>query len=79
VIQLEERREVWIGGVGCCGLCGAVWPGVCHAERQFGLQCPSCGAQSGTVVDVEAVVEEGLEEAHGDRLVATEVVWGLPP
>ncbi len=60
VIELECYRNVWIGGLGLCGSCGALWRGVCHEDRQWGLECPKCHEMTGLILPAGAVNDEDL-------------------
>ena len=59
IVNIDDWRKHWIGGLGLCSECGALWSAVCSVDKQWGVECPSCGRASGvvlsvTVVDVEA-------------------------
>jgi hypothetical protein len=55
VIDIDEHRKVWIGGLGMCSSCGAMWGGVCHGDRQWELECPACNEMTGVMLSVSVI------------------------
>lgn len=73
-MHLDDYRKGWVGGMGICGACGALWPGVAHESRLWALECPRCHAMAGAMVpndwlDPDAVLgapEYAARELGGD-------------
>lgn len=81
VIDIERAREVWMHGLGACGLCGRLWIGVVHKDTLFRLECPGCGEMSGVFVPAWALDEGGLQELredYEDRFHQDVIDLGIP-
>jgi transcription elongation factor Elf1 len=70
IIDIEERRPVWVFGFEVCGLCGFMSFAICHKDRLFALECSRCGEMSAAlvpegVVDIEAA--KAWRKQHPER------------
>ena len=80
VIELDRHRPVWIGGVGMCSSCGAMWPGTCHMERQWRLECPACNEFTGLVIGLTVFDAQALRDSdYQDRMVESPADAFEPP
>lgn len=52
IIDLEDRREVWLACECLCVSCSHKWDAVIHKNRQTKLECPECRLLLGAVVHV---------------------------
>ena len=52
IIDLEDKREVWLACECLCVSCSHKWDAVIHKDRQTKLECPECRLMFGAVIHV---------------------------